>query len=90
MVAAPKKKPEDLMIKQIIVHLRFTEKDYEKLKEICFNFQKNSWWNKKKSSTWPKIWFYLILGFIFFTNWNIMLQILHKVIFYNRLGAKLR
>ncbi|WP_342253665.1 hypothetical protein [Spiroplasma endosymbiont of Zeiraphera isertana] len=35
MVAAPKKKPEDLMIKQIIVHLRFTEKDYEKLKEIC-------------------------------------------------------
>ncbi len=52
-------------------------------KEIYFNFQKNSWWNKKKSSTWPKIWFYLILGFIFFTNWNIMLQILHKVIFYN-------
>ncbi len=48
-----------------------------------FNFQKNSWWNKKKSSTWPKIWFYLILGFIFFTNRNIMLQILHKVIFYN-------
>ncbi|BET39050.1 hypothetical protein [Spiroplasma ixodetis] len=35
MVAAPKKKPEDLMIKQIIIHLRFTEKDYEKLKEIC-------------------------------------------------------
>ncbi len=53
------------------------------LLENTFNFQKNSWWNKKKSSTWPKIWFYLILGFIFFTNWNIMLQILHKVIFYN-------
>ncbi|WP_339046192.1 hypothetical protein [Spiroplasma endosymbiont of Colias croceus] len=35
MVAAPKKKLEDLMIKQIIVHLRFTEKDYETLKEIC-------------------------------------------------------
>ncbi|BET38547.1 hypothetical protein [Spiroplasma ixodetis] len=35
MTAAPKKKPEDLMIKQIIIHLRFTEKDYEKLKEIC-------------------------------------------------------
>ncbi len=35
MVATPKKKPEDLMTKQIIIHLRFTEKNYEKLKEIC-------------------------------------------------------
>lgn len=35
MTAAPKKKPEDLITKQIIIHLRFTEKDYEKLKEIC-------------------------------------------------------
>ncbi|BDT05074.1 hypothetical protein [Spiroplasma ixodetis] len=41
MVAAPKKKPEDLIIKQIIIHLRFTEKEYEEFKQYCYERNMN-------------------------------------------------
>ncbi|CAB1054089.1 hypothetical protein [Spiroplasma endosymbiont of Danaus chrysippus] len=33
MVAAPKKKPEDLIIKQI--HIRLNKNDYYELKKMC-------------------------------------------------------
>lgn len=41
MVAAPKKNPKDLTNKQIIIHLRFNEKDYQEFKQYCYERNMN-------------------------------------------------
>ncbi|MCZ6903298.1 MAG: hypothetical protein O7C58_04260 [Rickettsia endosymbiont of Ixodes persulcatus] len=41
MVASPKKKPEDLITKQIIIHLRFTKKEYKEFKQYCYDRNMN-------------------------------------------------